>query len=352
MPEEIKSWPKAAIIVLNWNGWRDTIECLESIQRITYPNYQIIVVDNGSTDDSIEKIKAWARGEIPVESKFFEYDPTTKPLQWIEYNRATVEAREFAKKEAKLSELHSNRKLVLIQTEENLGYAGGNNVGIRYALMTEVDYIMLLNNDTVVASDFLDFLLQTMECNPRIGIAGPKIYHYHKPNIIQSVGGRIGLWTGRHRAIRYNQKDEGQNPDPEREVGYVSGACLMIRVETVRAIGLLDEEYFMYMEEVDWCFRAHQAGFKVVVVPESRIWHKEYAAGRTGEEGRKTTDALYYEIRNNILFMRKHAQPYHWLVYLPCLILRIFKYLLEALILRYNIEGAKALINGVLWHCR
>lgn len=111
------------ILILNYNGWRDTVECLESAQRLTYPKYRIVVIDNGSTDGSMEKIKAWAAGELPVESKFFTYDPSTKPVRWIEYDRASAEAGGLPELEAEIEALPLDRRVVLIQTGANLGYA-------------------------------------------------------------------------------------------------------------------------------------------------------------------------------------------------------------------------------------
>jgi len=190
----MQTWPKVAIIVLNWNGWRDTIECLESLQRLTYPNYQIIVVDNGSTNDSVEEIKAWARGEIPVESKFFEYDPNTKPVQWIEYDRATAEAGGMLYEEAKFEQLPSNRKVIIIRNGDNLGFAAGNNVAIKYALKSKSIYILLLNNDTVVDHLFLTHLVNGLKSRPSWIAIGPKILYKDKPDTIWYAGSKLKLY--------------------------------------------------------------------------------------------------------------------------------------------------------------
>ncbi|WP_242656389.1 glycosyltransferase [Desulfofundulus thermosubterraneus] len=186
--------PSVFIIILNYNGWQDTVECLESVQRLTYPNYRIVVIDNGSTDGSMEKIKAWAAGELRVESKFFTYDPSTKPVRWIEYDRVTAEAGGLPELEAEIEALPPNRRMVLIQTGANLGYAGGNNVGIRYSINSVSDYIWLLNNDTVVHKSALKTMVDIAEKVLRIGIVGSKILYYVsvKPYPPGTIPGFIG----------------------------------------------------------------------------------------------------------------------------------------------------------------
>jgi len=146
-------WPSVAIIVLNWNGWQDTIECLESLYQISYPNYEIIVVDNGSKDESIENIKKYCEGKIKVKSKFFEYSNDNKQINIIEYTREQAGTIEYKKN--KISNFPSNKKLTLIKNEKNFGFAEGNNIAIRYALKAlNINYILLLNNDTIVEKNF------------------------------------------------------------------------------------------------------------------------------------------------------------------------------------------------------
>jgi len=305
-----KPWPKVAIIILNWNGWRDTIECLESLQQITYPNYQIIVVDNGSTDDSVEKIKAWARGEIPVESKFLKYDPSTKPVQWIEYDRATAEASGSTEEETKLRGLPPYHRLVIIQTGDNLGFSGGNNIGIKYALAQGADYVLLLNDDTVVAPGFVEPLIEVCIQDRNVGMAGPKINYYDHPDTIHSAGGKVSLWRGQAWHVGLLEKDVGQY-EAIRAVEYLTGCVLLVSREVCETIGLLDENYFLYFEDTDWCLRARSAGFELVYVPSSQVWHKTSITLWTS---RNTTQAFYLT-RNQLYFMRKHARWYHWLVF-------------------------------------
>jgi len=238
-----KSWPKVAIIVLNWNGWQDTIECLESLQQITYPNYQIIVVDNDSKDDSVEKIKAWALGKIPVESKFFTYVADSKPIQLIEYNREIAEGGGSSGQEIKLEQFPPNRRMIIIRTRANLGFAGGNNVGINYALGKDAEYVLLVNNDTVVGKTALNDLLHTIRENPDIGIVGPTILRWHDATI-QSCG-VMHHWG-------YGPKELNNQTDKllPFECDGVSGAAMLITAKVFSEIGLFDERYFLYHEDI------------------------------------------------------------------------------------------------------
>ena len=324
-------WPKVAIIILNWNGWRDTIECLESLQRITYPNYQIIVVDNGSTDDSVEKIKVWARGEISVESKFFEYDPSNKPVQWIEYDRPTAEAGGIPKENAEIESVASNRRMVLIQTGENLGFAGGVNVGLRFALRAKQPYSWIVGNDTVVGLDTLSQLVKTMRADFNIGIVGPKIYQYEEQKRFDSAGGEILPWYGLAKNIGQNALDSGQYEEVKK-VDCVIGCNMLIRSSIVIRTGFLDERFFMYLEETDWHLRIRKAGWQIIYVPTTSVWHKA--------SKKKTTKLQreYYFTRNRLLFTVKHY-PYLF----PIVCSRTFGHILKLIIKRQQCRAEKAL---------
>jgi len=267
--------PKVSIIILNWNGLKDTIECLESLKKITYPNYEVIVVDNASKGNDADIL----------EEKYKDY-------------------------------------IRVIRNKENLGFAGGNNVAIRQVLKEEKsDYILLLNNDTIVESSFLDELLKVAEGNLKVGILGPKIYFYDfkgEKNIIQSAGARINLWLGRFNGIGYRQLDKGQF-NKISEVDYVGGSCILARTKVIKKIGLLNEKYFLYFEETDWCFRVKQAGYLILYVPESKIWHKQGASVKkvSGIE-------IYYNTRNLFYFERKFANPCQLLFFLEYYFIFVF----------------------------
>ena len=176
---------RVAIIILNWNGWKDTIECLESLYQINYNNFDVIVIDNDSHDESLEKIRNYASGKIYVKSDFFEYNSNTKPIKILEY---TKRDSEHINDEINFFKLPSNR-LILIKNDANYGFAEGNNIGIRYAVNNlSSDYILLLNNDTVVDKDFLKEMVNIGESSTNIGIIGPKIYYYYEKNIIWCIG--------------------------------------------------------------------------------------------------------------------------------------------------------------------
>jgi GT2 family glycosyltransferase len=319
MKGEIVNIPKVSIIILNWNGWRDTIECLESLYQITYQNYEVIVVDNGSEDESIEKIKEYCEGKISVESKFFEYSPENKPIKIIEYTREVAEAGGGREKE--IVDLPSNRKLIIIKNKKNYGFAEGNNIGIKYALKAlNSDYVMLLNNDTVVDNIFLDELVKVAGSDDKIGIIGPKVNYYDKSNKIFSVGGKINWWTGKNTALQ-------SNLNQIREVDYVSGCALMIKKDALNKIGLFSSEYFLYAEELDYCVRTNRQGFKVFNYPRTTIWHKISASAESKIK-------MYYRTRNRFIFMKKFLSHPKFLFFIIWTLTVDFA--IETLMLIYN----------------
>jgi GT2 family glycosyltransferase len=313
---EAKAWPKVAIIVLNWNGWRDTIECLESLQRLTYLNYQIIVVDNGSTDDSVEKIKAWARGEISVESKFFEYDPSTKPVQWIEYDRATAEAGGVSEEEDKLKLLPSNRRMMLALAGENLGFSGGYNVGLQYALTKKnIVYILVVNNDVIVSPDSLTRLVKLLESDRTGGMAGGKVFYYHDPRRIWFGGGRISWLRGRGIYLRrdeYEVKDTGS--ELPRRVSFLTGAFWLIKATALTRVGLLPTVYFMGGEESEYSYRMTRAGFTLWYDPNCVVWHKVGRSHDLRFSEKIAGDRLDKKSKSFAYISPKHV--YNWYRYL------------------------------------
>jgi GT2 family glycosyltransferase len=289
---------KVSMIILNWNGWKDTIECLESLYQITYPNYDVILVDNGSKDDSLEKTKEYCEGRINVESKFFEHEPSNKPIKITEYTREEAEAGGV--KEEGLVDLPSNRKLILIKNEKNYGFAEGNNIGIRYAFNAlDPDYILLLNNDTIVDPRFLAGLVKVAEDNEEIGMVATKLLFYDSPNIINSVGtlifkdGSAAHLGGREIDIdRYNQVVETFAP---------CAAAALYRSDMLNEIGLFDPDFFAYLEDVDLGWRARLAGWKCIFVPKAVVYHKHSASSK-----KYSVFKLFYIERNRIWLMIKN----------------------------------------------
>jgi GT2 family glycosyltransferase len=331
--------PRASIIILNWNGWRDTIECLESLYRIDYPNYDVIVVDNGSTDDSIEKIKEYCEGKIAVDSKFFKYDPRNKPIEVVECGKDDKPDIPKAQK----------NRLFLIKNDKNYGFAKGNNIGIQYALKAfNPDYILLLNNDTVVDRNFLTELVKLMESDGKIGIAGPKIYYYDfngRSDVISFTGEDIIPEKGSGKRYGCGEIDSGQW-DRQMEVDRLEGSCMLIRREVFERIGFFDENYFLYWEETDFCIRAKRAGFKNVYCPKSKVWHKIGAS--TGGMDKIVPVRIYHGTRSRIIFIAKNF-PEHYSKFLIYLALYRFWLVLGAYLLYFrNFSAAKAYLKGTI----
>ena len=308
--------PKVSIIILNWNGWKDTINCLESLYLITYSNYDVIVVDNGSEDDSIERIKEYAEGKIKLESKFFEYNSNNKPIYVLEYTREQAEKCGDFRKENVFSTLQSDRKLRLILNEKNYGFAGGNNIGMRYALeVLNTDYILLLNNDTVVNKGFLTELVKVAESDEKIGAVGCKLIY--PDGRLQYTGYYMGPYIHHRLRSLYNKiwhnrltvADTIQSNEI-LEVDVIFGAAMLIKRKITEKIGLLDEDFFPgYHEETDWCYRARLAGFKVIYDPKVIIIHYEASSSKKLDR-----NYLYFVWRKNTLRLCLLNHPISWLI--------------------------------------
>ncbi len=343
---KMEGFPRVSIIILNWNGWRDTIECLESLYQITYPNYEVIVVDNGSKDNSAEKIKEYCEGKTKVKSKFFEYDPNNKPIYILEYAREQAEEGGDFKREKYFSKYPSNRKLRLILNEKNYGFAEGNNIGIRYALKAlNPDYILLLNNDTVVDPEFLMELVNVAESDPKIGFAGPKTYYYDfngRRDVINFAGGKLSMWKGKPYHIGMNEVDVGQY-DEIREVDYVEGSCILVSKNVINRIGLLSTDYPLYWEENDWCIRGQKANFKSVYVPDAKIWHKTASSIKKELSGL----AICYMTQSRFIFMKKYASTANIMTFLLYFIFQ-FWYNIGSFLKDGQYSKIKLYLKGIL----
>ena len=243
--------PSVAVIVLNWNGLADTLACLASLTELDYSDYEVLIVDNGSTDGSVAAIR----------EHFSE--------------------------------------VAVIENGTNLGFTGGNNVGLRHALDREADYVLLLNNDTEVAPDFLSRLIEAMEARPTAGAAGPLIYYHDRPDVIWSAGGEVDWRRGQTRMLGLDQRDVGQFGQQPREVDFVSGCAMLVRRSALEQVGLLDERFFVYYEEVEWCVRMRRAGFQILCVPQAHVWHR-IAPQRQAD----SPTVHYYMTRNRLLLLK------------------------------------------------
>ncbi|KAF5059610.1 Glycosyltransferase like family 2 [anaerobic digester metagenome] len=337
------NYPRVSIIILNWNGWKDTVEALESLYQIEYPNYHVVVVDNHSVDDSIERIREYCDGKLKVESPFFDYHPGNKPVELLEVGEE--ELKNLDETQADPSNSMPENRLTLIKNHENHGFAEGNNVGMRYALKSlNPDFILLLNNDTVVDPIFLDELVKQSE---NAGIAGSKIYFYHDKDLIQSLGFKIKWSRGEMVSVGYRCRDEFKNYETdknyEKDLDAVSGCSMLVRREVLDEVGLFNKKCFLYYEDTDLCLRAKRAGFKIVCADKSKLWHKDSASSKKISGTRE-----YYSARNLFLFMRNYAakkQFYTFLIYFFC-----FKFwFTAALILLYHRETSafKSYVKGI-----
>jgi len=253
--------PLVYCLVLNLNRRELLRETLDSVQRMTYPNFRLVVIDNGSNDGSQEMVRSG-------------------------YPSAA-----------------------LIENGTNLGFGEGNNVGMRYTMKQGSQWIFLLNNDIVVDPNLLTELMNAAMAEPDVGILGPKIYYHAEANTLWYAGGRINYFTGviSHRGVR--QEDRGQY-DAAGDTEYVTGCAFLVRREVLETVGLFDAVYCpAYSEDADLCVRAQRAGYRLRYVPQAKLWHKVSASSGGGMTPMKTR----LKVEHNLIFFRRYARWYHWL---------------------------------------
>lgn len=283
---------KVYIITLNWNNEEDTIECIRSLEKISYKNYKIIVVDNGSEEESVLKIKK----------------------QYSE--------------------------ICIINNKKNLGFAGGNNIGIKYAINSEADYVLLINNDTTVEENFLSELIDVGESDKKIGVLGSKICYYNEPKIIWSAGGNVNWLKNKGVHIGLNKIDKGQY-DKIKEADYLTGCCLLIKREVIEKIGALSEDYFLYYEDTDFALRAKSAGYKSVYVPSAKIYHKVSRSTKPG-----SSSYIYYHTRNGLVMAKRTGSLMNKIIlYFYCLFL-FLKQIIKIIFMPKKRNWAYAVLKG------
>lgn len=282
------------MIVLNWNGKKNTSECLNSLHHLEYPNYEIIVVDNASTDGSQRFLK--------------ENFP----------------------------------EIALIENERNLGFGGGFNVGIIEAYRRYADYVLCLNNDVVVDKNIVMELVKVGELSTKIGGLCPMEYYYDEPRRINSAGGIARIM--RSKVFGHGELDEGRY-NRVGETRLLCGPAMMLKAKTLLDIGLLSENYFYGPEDQDIVLRLNKAGYKIMFVPNAKLWHKGL-----GATGRKITPVnTYFSIRNHLLFAKKHASKFGLIAFLPYWLFYSLFTLFRFLIL-HEMRHIDAVMKGVLWH--
>ena len=288
--------PRVFILIVNWNGKDDTLACLHSLQNLAYRNYHIVLIDNASSDGSVQAIAA----------AFPHVD--------------------------------------IIRNAENARFARANNQGIELALKNDADYVLLLNNDTLVEPPFLQHLVARAQSDARIGMVGPKIYFAEPPQQIWYAGAVVSLRRGLLAHIGIREMDAGQYQQ-SGETGYVTGCCLLASRACIKTTGLLDESYFMYTEDADWCWRARQHGFLIYYEPAARIWHKISASsGGKAIVGGMTGFKVFYKIRGMLKFFGRYAKWYHWFT-IPFFWLLQFLQALVMLIAAKNWAGIRAMLR-------
>lgn len=242
--------PLVYIILVNYKGYADTIDCVNSLLKINYANYKIVIVENASSD------------------------------------AAPLKANQFI-----------NANTTVLYAKENKGFSAGNNIGIRYAMQFNPDYFLLLNNDTVVQPDFLDQLVETAETHEKTGIVTGRIYYYKNRNDLWYSGGQYDRSTGKTNQVMYDK-----SINEEKNITFASGCLMLISNECIQKVGLLDDSYFMYSEDTDYCCRVCNAGLRIMWNPNSIIYHKVSAS-----VGNNSFFQQYYITRNNFIMTRKYG---------------------------------------------
>lgn len=285
-----------SIITVNYNQFQVNIDFLKSLIKYPYRGAtEVIFVDNGS--------------EEHYEAKYKEIYP----------------------------------ELIYIRSAENLGFAGGNNLGIAAA---KNDYLLFLNNDVEISENYINTMVSTMEDNPDIGLLSPLILYFDHPNIIQYAGfSKMNYVTCRNKGVGFGEVNTNQYLTDDRETGYCHGAAMMCRKGDLAEVGTMDENYFLYYEELDWCERFKKAGKKIWFIGNAHIYHKESMS--VGKESRLKS---YFMTRNRMLFIRKNTSAANTVIfylYFICVACskQIFIYLIKK-----RIDLAKCVLNGILWN--
>jgi len=289
-----------AIILLNWNSRMDTLECLESVFRLNYPDYCVVLCDNDSSDGSLASFQEWAEGRVavtPASDVFTHAFAQPRPRTALHWNRLSRKQAEGT------GELWKAPELVLIETGANLGFAGGNNVGIRFALKhLQPDYFWLLNTDTLVDPESLAALVARARRDQRVGMVGSSLIYYWKPDEVQAMGGAsLDPRTTLMRSIGDGSSVDSIPQDSseiESKMAYAIGASMLISRQFVERIGLMCEDYFLYYEEIDWALRA-KGRFSIAYAPASKVFHKVGGASRRVA----STASMRYMWRNRLRFV-------------------------------------------------
>lgn len=298
--------PRVIIILLNWNNSGETIECLHSLRGVTYPNFSVVVVDNGSSDNSLEKLE-------------------------------------------KVRQETNDYSITILRNASNLGFSGGNNTGIQHVLMHGADYVLVLNNDTVVDVQFLEELVKEGERNPAVGILAPAIYFYYEPHLVWFGGTTRVEWYRMDKAISSSlfSKEMGSREHPV-EVNFITGCAMLLRASALREVDNFDDRFFLYFEDADLSFRFQKAGWGLRWVPSAKIWHK-VSVTTLGKLGAPRIH--YYNIRNILLLSKKHG-PRWMMAYRPAWAAYTLGKQIGKIVVGRNREISRAIARGVVDYYR
>ena len=315
---------KVYIIIVNYNNYGDTIECLESVLKSDYESFQIFVVDNSTDSSSVDHLAEWANdnnyNSIQTAFKDLIFPLVPKPVSHI-----IVTGNEFAGK------LYDDC-IVIIKTQ-NRGFAAANNIVLTYLLKNASDssLIWILNNDTVVEKDTLKNLASFyhLKSNNRY-ILGAKLRYYDKPYVLQAIAGNYNKWLGMHKHVGDGEKDSGQFDDyTPGKSNYIVGASIFLPKLFLEQTGLMCEDYFLYFEELDWLNRARKYGFAMAIASKAIVYHKEGASIITTENNkRKLFTAEYYSIVSRVRYIKKWY-PYCLITVIPGVIVALLKRIIQ-----------------------
>ncbi len=293
----VGKFPFISIITLNYNQTAVTCAFLESTRALDYPCYEVLVCDMASSDDPEDQIKA---GNYP----------------------------------------HTQ----LLKSDKNLGFAGGNNWGMRHA---KGDFFFIVNNDTEVTPLLLQKLVQPFLNDPAIGVTCPKIKYYYNPNIIQYAGfNPMNVYTGRTTSIGLKEEDRGQY-DTSRVTWGAHGCAMMVKKEVLKKVGMFAEKFFLYYEEWDWSARIIKANYKIWYAADAEIYHKESLT-----VGKSNPIKVYYHTRNRILYMRRNSNPFQLFIFTLVFVFFVIPKTLIVYFFRKEFKKLKYFLKGILWNLR
>ena len=316
------------VVLLNWNGWQDTLACLQSLLHSKGIKLRIVVCDNASTDGSMDQIVSWAEGAQPAEKPGIPrlarlMGQPSLPLPYLRISRTMAEQGENM----------GSAPLVLIDNGANLGFAAGNNVGLRFALRQPgMDYVWVLNNDTLVEPDCLANMVRRLQSTPEPAVCGSMIHFFDQPEIIQAIGGnRFNRLTGEAACSegRFTHEDAALDiGSVETQLAYISGCSLLLPRGFLESVGLMSEDYFLYYEEIDW-FTRSAGRYQICIAPDAVIYHREgRSIGSKNLYKAASTLSDFHMFRSRLIYMRKHHGRFPALCYADSWV-AVFKRLLR-----------------------